>query len=754
MTPFRSNSCIYLFSLLTLCAVSRAQLPTARLTAIFPPGAKTGSTVDVTVSGSDLDDAAEIRFSHPGIVAKLANASDSSVERKFSVWVSADVPVGTYEAWVVGRFGFSNPRAFVVGEQPEVLASNAVLSVTGMDMALGSIVNGRCSQTGIDRYILPVKQGQRVLIECEAQGIDSRMIPVMALTTADGREVGRSRRGGLIDFTSPTDQTCSLAVHDILYRGGPEYIYRLSAGAGPHLDAIFPPAGLPGSTGKYTLYGRNLPGGKPSDLHAADGAAMEQLEVDIPLPADFSTPPATDAALLLGSAGAGVDAMAWRLKTEAGTSNPVLIGAARAPVIVEQEPNDSAETAQKLSLPCEVAGQFYPHGDRDVFTFNANKGDVYWIEIFSQRFGQPTSPELLVQRVTKTPNRPEQVSDVQDLGGPDMQPMGKRGGGAGAGFTAPSRDAQYRLEVTEPGAYRVTVRDLFNESKDNAALTYRLSIHKESPDFRLLATAAPVPDPKNNNAAIEPNIASPFLRKGGVVPIRVNLFRQDGFDSEVKVEVEGLPPGVHCDPARIPSGESSATLLLCADENVEGWTGTPRIIGKAGAGEEEQTHAAQFGAVIWPSVVANGATAERGMARLTQGMPLAVSADEAEPISIALGQSEFEEKADGKIHVPVNVKRRVELKQPLKLQAVGLPKSVQKLELTIGPDAQNGTLDWDLSQQKLPPGTYTFYLQTQTQVKSGGNKAPSGKAKGKKRDSKDAQAMFYSSQITVKVLAK
>src|SRR5438093_5697812 len=54
--------------LLCLAAVStRAELPLARLFTIFPPGAKAGSTVEVTVNGVDLDDPTVLLFSNTNI---------------------------------------------------------------------------------------------------------------------------------------------------------------------------------------------------------------------------------------------------------------------------------------------------------------------------------------------------------------------------------------------------------------------------------------------------------------------------------------------------------------------------------------------------------------------------------------------------------------------------------------------------------------------------------------------------------------
>ena len=63
-------------------AIVRAELPQARLTSIIPPGGKIGTDVEVTASGADLDEASGLRFSHPGIVAKLKTASEPTSSPK------------------------------------------------------------------------------------------------------------------------------------------------------------------------------------------------------------------------------------------------------------------------------------------------------------------------------------------------------------------------------------------------------------------------------------------------------------------------------------------------------------------------------------------------------------------------------------------------------------------------------------------------------------------------------------------------
>src|SRR6266513_3856416 len=229
---------------------SLAQLPLARLSTVFPPGGKAGTTIEAAVTGSDLDEANELHFSHTNITArqKVADKTGEPEGNKFLVTIGADVPPDVYEVRVIGRFGVSNPRAYVVGHLPEIpspATNHAVASA--VEVALGTVVNGRAEANAVDYFKFAARKGQRVLIECLAKEIDSRMDDTLIVYDAGGHELERQRRGGLLDIIAPADGQFVLALSDFIYRGGREYFYRLTVGAGPHLDYIFPPSGLPGA---------------------------------------------------------------------------------------------------------------------------------------------------------------------------------------------------------------------------------------------------------------------------------------------------------------------------------------------------------------------------------------------------------------------------------------------------------------------------------------------------------------------------
>ncbi len=101
-----SLSVLILVELLSVAAY--AELPLIRFDRLSPIGAAAGSTVEIEVLGGDIEEMKSLRFDHPGLKAEFVK------ERFFKVSVAADMPAGTYDVRLVGRFGVSNPRLLAV----------------------------------------------------------------------------------------------------------------------------------------------------------------------------------------------------------------------------------------------------------------------------------------------------------------------------------------------------------------------------------------------------------------------------------------------------------------------------------------------------------------------------------------------------------------------------------------------------------------------------------------------------------------
>ena len=83
--------------------------------------ARSGSQVEVTITGENLDDAEELIFSDPPhhreAQARRRAASPSRI--KYVVTIAADCPVGLYEARVMTRLGISSSRASPWARSPK-----------------------------------------------------------------------------------------------------------------------------------------------------------------------------------------------------------------------------------------------------------------------------------------------------------------------------------------------------------------------------------------------------------------------------------------------------------------------------------------------------------------------------------------------------------------------------------------------------------------------------------------------------------
>ena len=331
----------------------------------------------------------------------------------------------------------------------------------------------------------------------------------------------------------------------------------------------------------------------------------------------------------------------------------------------------------------------------------------YWGSIGSSFLtSMLAAPFALLQQVTKNDKGEEKSSDLLELYASDAN-IG------GAQFNTTTRDPSGRFEVKEDGFYRLRLSDLFNRYENNPRFVYRLSLRKETPDFRLVALPqAPPPVNKDSKEAL---LWTPLLRRGETIPLKVLAFRRDNFDGEIQLGVEGLPAGVTCAPARIATNKNSELLFLTAAENAQNWSGAIRVVGKAKAASRELVREARAGSLSWTVPDYNN---EAPRPRLTRELFLAVSSAESAPISVEPSENKIWEAVAGtKLQVPIKLSRRAEFNEALKLKVTGVTALDGLKELEVDAKTNAATLDLDLSQQKLSPGTYTFYLQAHTRGK-------------------------------------
>src|SRR5580704_9223815 len=169
MAARRTPSLCLLAACLFAMRTWAVELPVIRLDTISPPGGKAGSDVEVAITGADLDEAKELHFSNPGITAEPK-------DKRFVVKIAPGVPPGVYDVRVSGLLGISNPRAFVVGDLPQAVKAGANNTPeNAMELPVDSAVTGAATASAADYFKFTAKKGQRLLCECDAPEIDSRL---------------------------------------------------------------------------------------------------------------------------------------------------------------------------------------------------------------------------------------------------------------------------------------------------------------------------------------------------------------------------------------------------------------------------------------------------------------------------------------------------------------------------------------------------------------------------------------------------
>lgn len=694
---------ISLFLVAVSQQVAVAQLPTADVTRLNPPAARAGETVNVGLYGSHLDELTDLRFTHEGITAQRVmqppaeffpepRPSDSS----FSVTVAKDVPPGIYEARAVSYFGLSTSRPFLVAPADSVEVAETGDHSTqdkAMPIEVNSVISGTAPSRGIDWYRFKAKAGQRVLLEIHAERIDSRMDGQLIVSDSAGREVCRNRdrygRDPFLEVSAKEDAEYVLAVSDILYRGGPEYFYRLSITDRPHIDFIFPPAGEPGSKNTYTLYGRNLPGGSLNEDVILDRRMLESVEVEIELPDESTTPPGQHPGQPRQGLLRGFD-------YSYEGSNAVRIGFATAPLVKEI----ADQEVQSIAVPSEIAGRFDEADDEDVFRFGVQKGKTYCLETTADRMAFDVDPWIIVHRVTQADDGTQTLTQVAE--NDDMTSFFSVDGKDS--INADTNDAAVTFTAEDGGEYQVTIVNRFGDG--GAAHLYRLAVREPVPDFDLIATTErPLPTNRTGYSV------TPHLRRAAKWGVRIVAPRQDGFDGDIVVTAEGLPDGVTARPLILSGTTDRGVLVLSADSAAGSWAGDIRIVGRAKIGDQELVRNARFATLVWGHIFSDSI---RVRSRLAQRVPLSVNEHETAPVVMEVAEDrEWSVEVGQKLDLPIRVTNHSR-KGTLTVEPHGLFGMLRSPPtVNIGEDATEATLSISFAPNgnfQVKPGRYQFAL--------------------------------------------
>jgi hypothetical protein len=276
---------------------------------------------------------------------------------------------------------------------------------------------------------------------------------------------------------------------------------------------------------------------------------------------------------------ATVDGFEFRVKNAAGHSNPALVTLTDLPLVLDNEKNEAAAQAQKITTPCTLCGFIENESDQDWYSFSAKKGQVFTIEGFGDRLNVPVNFYIQLRKVDGKDNPVVATFDSH----PDLPPPNQ-------GFSYGSDDPKGKFTVPDDGEYLLNVTSLTALSRNGPRFVYRINIRPERPDFRLMLV-----ENETDNAG------SFTVHKGGCQELAVYLIREDGFDGEVLLEAEGLPAGVTCLPQVVGPKLKKGVLVIQAAENAAEFSGPIKIKGTAVIDGKPVVRPAQAACLVWPA---------------------------------------------------------------------------------------------------------------------------------------------------------
>ncbi|RKU12379.1 hypothetical protein C6501_11130 [Candidatus Poribacteria bacterium] len=218
----------------------------------------------VTDKGAEISEDDQTKIVH-----YLKSAARASGGMTAELVIAPDAPIGVREIRIVGKNGASTAWPFEITDVPDTFETESNnLSESATTIELPIIINGVVNPGGDeDFYTFKGTKGDRCVFNVKAyryNNISQQFFnPTISLFDAEGKELARSNGfyslDPLIDFTLPEDGTYFLRIRDLLYRGNPDSVYRLTSGVVPYNTYIFPTGGEIGSVIQTTIGGENLP---------------------------------------------------------------------------------------------------------------------------------------------------------------------------------------------------------------------------------------------------------------------------------------------------------------------------------------------------------------------------------------------------------------------------------------------------------------------------------------------------------------
>ena len=347
------------------------------LKAAAPYGMQRGTTLDLTLTGTNLNDPTGVSTSFAGKVTIPTDGNNGKDATKLllKLEVPKDAPLGFHTLRLATTRGISNFRIFCIDDLPQVLSNNANRTkATAQAVTAPSVVVGRMNAEASDWYKITATAGQRLSFEVLGRRLGSAFDPQLTLYDA---KTGVEMPGGhsndapglqtdpRLTYVFKAAGDYLVEIRDVSYRGGEDFGYRLRVGDFPCATSPLPLAAKRGSKVSVQFAGTQVEGVAPVEV----------------------TVPATGTEGIYVSPKGPNGLYGW----------PVLLTVSDLEETLEKEPNDEPAKANRVPVPGAVTGRFEAKGDVDYFVFALKKGQRVFIDAQTAELGSPAEVYMVLR---------------------------------------------------------------------------------------------------------------------------------------------------------------------------------------------------------------------------------------------------------------------------------------------------------------------------------------------------------------------
>jgi hypothetical protein len=593
-----------------------------------PRGIQRGLSTKIKLIGTNLIGLTELKLEDSGLKGELLEAPPATTnEAWIQVIAATNLLRGPYELSVKNTNSESSKLKLYVDDLPQAFEvqtnqPHGAKSVLKLPVSFWGVLNPPGDSDEIE---FEARAGQSLILDLAAKSLGSKANCMLSLFDQNGVFLASNNGldGGdpLLDFKIPATGRYRVRIGERMQGGSKDHFYRLSLGTFAVVAGCFP-LGVPANkASEVELIGFNLPPGTKTTVKAGGSGEMEvpvdpekvrargKLKVivnegpelveaepnDLPeLAMKIAVPSAINGRIWSGDGPSPTSSAIPRLT---GTSRPrpdvdffQFQAKANQPLILE---TDAARRGSPIDTKLEI---LHPDGRpverlllqavRDShITFrgiDSNTDDLRvenWQEMELNQFlymqgevckifRMPQGPDSGFQLYSNQGKRREYwdtspIAHALDEPAYIVEPHSSGSKLVANGlpafplYYANDDDGERklgtdsRLLFTAPsdGPYLVRVSDTRGHSGDRFA--YRLIVRPAKPDFKVTLKGA-----------------DPTINAGGGKEFSVSVDRIDGFDSDINVEVTGLPPGFSAlTPVVVQAGhlEAKGTLTAALD---------------------------------------------------------------------------------------------------------------------------------------------------------------------------------------------